>query len=284
MRFLVRHATRYDYCQPVFLEPHAFRLRPRSNSWQRVDRFLLRVEPAPAILTETSDSEGNDLARAWFSQTTDSLLVRSEFELETLRENPFDYILVGDAANRLPLRYSEELRVPLAPYMTPASRAEGPVREFARSVAEWAGGETLPFLAVLNERIFSSYEVVVREKGEPLTPEQTLLSQQAACRDLAALFIEGCRLQGVAARFVSGYGAGDDSADVRYMHAWAEVYLPGGGWRGYDPARGLAVADRHVAVAASATPRLAAPIAGTFRGTGVVSSMEAEIAIQTESR
>ena len=39
----------------------------------------------------------------------------------------------------------------------------------------------------------------------------------------------------------------------------AEVYLPGGGWRGYDPTYGLAVADRHIAVAASATPRLAGP-------------------------
>ena len=65
----------------------------------------------------------------------------------------------------------------------------------------------------------------------------------------------------------------------------AEVYLPGGGWRGYDPTYGLAVADRHIAVAASATPRLAGPLSGSFRGSGVTSTMEAEISLDaTESK
>jgi transglutaminase-like putative cysteine protease len=44
------------------------------------------------------------------------------------------------------------------------------------------------------------------------------------------------------------------------------VYLQGGGWRGYDPSAGLAASTRHVAVAAAADPRLAAPITGTIRG------------------
>jgi transglutaminase-like putative cysteine protease len=36
------------------------------------------------------------------------------------------------------------------------------------------------------------------------------------------------------------------------MHAWAEVYLEGGGWREYDPSSDLAVGKGHVAVAAEA--------------------------------
>ena len=45
------------------------------------------------------------------------------------------------------------------------------------------------------------------------------------------------------------------------------VYLPGIGWRGYDPMFGLAVADQHIAVAAASRSSLAAPTSGTFRGT-----------------
>jgi transglutaminase-like putative cysteine protease len=47
------------------------------------------------------------------------------------------------------------------------------------------------------------------------------------------------------------------------------VYVPGGGWRGYDPSLGLAVADGHVVLAAAPDPRLAAPFSGHYRGTGV---------------
>ena len=74
-----------------------------------------------------------------------------------------------------------------------------------------------------------------------------------------------CHSAGLAARFVSGYAHVDDHGDHE-LHAWAEVYLPGGGWRGYDPTHGLAVADRHVALAAAALPADAAPVSGAFRG------------------
>ena len=50
------------------------------------------------------------------------------------------------------------------------------------------------------------------------------------------LFIDICRSVGLAARFVSGYQEGDADQDKRYMHAWAEVYLPGAGWIGLEGA------------------------------------------------
>ncbi len=63
------------------------------------------------------------------------------------------------------------------------------------------------------------------------------------------------------------------------MHAWAEIYLPGGGWRGFDPTHGLAVADRHVAVAAGPTPETAFPVSGSFRVTGAAARMEAVVQV-----
>jgi transglutaminase-like putative cysteine protease len=93
--------------------------------------------------------------------------------------------------------------------------------------------------------------------------------------------MDACRALGLGARFVSGYQEGDPDQPRRYLHAWAEVYLPGAGWRGYDPSHGLAVADRHVAVAAGMRSDLAAPISGIFRGTGVSSRMQAEIRLRT---
>jgi hypothetical protein len=60
------------------------------------------------------------------------------------------------------------------------------------------------------------------------------------------LYVEACRSQGLAARFVSGYSMHHPpEVSEHELHAWAEVYLSGGGWRGYDPSLGLAVADGH---------------------------------------
>jgi transglutaminase-like putative cysteine protease len=125
----------------------------------------------------------------------------------------------------------------------------------------------MQFLTALNLALFERTSHVIRRNGMSYPPERTLLSREGSCRDTAMLFCAACRSLGIAARFVSGY---ECAAAVQRkegdMHAWAEVYLPGGGWRGYDPSRGLAAATGYVPVAGAADPALAAPISGSFRG------------------
>ena len=139
------------------------------------------------------------------------------------------------------------------------------VRGFAAEAAQASGGKTLEFLTVLNQSISRDFTYVTRDMGAPRPPEVTLAAREGSCRDFAVLFAAACRAAGLAARFVSGYNAGAERPEAD-MHAWAEVYIEGGGWRGYDPSSGLAVSTGHVAVAAAAEPALAAPVTGTFRG------------------
>jgi transglutaminase-like putative cysteine protease len=281
MRFEVEHLTRYEYSRAVFLEPHTIRLRPRSDSFQRLVRHRLDVQPKPAVLSETLDAEGNPVAHVWFSDMTESLELRVSFEAETLKENPFDYLLLDGALEALPLRYRRPELALLAPCLDAQPPGDGPVSGFARSVADSVNSQLMPFLLELSRQLHERTNVPVREVGEPLPAEHTLSGRQGACRDLAVLFMACCRAQGIASRFVSGYQQGDDESERRYMHAWAEAYVPGGGWRGYDPTHGFAIADRHIAVAASARPEFAAPTSGTFRGTGVTSRMHTELQIVT---
>lgn len=281
MFFEITHITTYTFSRPVFLEPHTIRLRPRCDGSQRLIHFELQIEPKPAGLSECLDVEGNCAVHAWFDGLTESLRVKAGCEVETLRKNPFDYI-VHPSASGLPVEYPDDLRLSLAPYCSRDS-ADDAVTQFANAIAGEVDKHTLPFLAALDRRISQMCEVTIREEGEPRTPGATLAQRRGACRDLAVLFMDACRALGLGARFVSGYQEGDPDQERRDLHAWAEVYLPGGGWRGYDPTLGLAVADRHVAVAAGMHPALATPITGTFRGTGVTSRMQADIKISVSS-
>ena len=263
MRISVTHSTLYRYNHPVYLEPHTFRLRPRQDGTQWLHRYALEISPAPAGQTECLDQDGNAALQVWFTELVPELTVRSSFEVETLRENPFDYVLTDPAA--LPLSYAGPLHAALAPYLGTSDIPQA-VREFAEGIGQEAGGQVLAFLARLNGHLFEDFGHAVRAEGPPHAPEFTLREREGTCRDLAMLFCAACHTVGIAARFVSGYEREAATQERAYMHAWVEAYLPGGGWRGYDPTQGLAVAQSHVVVAAAADPRLAAPATGTFRG------------------
>lgn len=284
MRFEASHTTQFRYSRPVLLEPHEIRLRPRSDSCQRLERFRLAVEPTPSLLTETVDAEGNDVAFAWFLKPTDSLSVKTEFSVETLRENAFDYLTLGEGATRLPLEYPIAVREHLSAALRVSKSDAEATREFVQSIVNRGLEQPIPFLGALIEEIYQRFEVVVREHGGPMAPAETLQTSNVACRDMAVLFMACCRTVGIAARFVSGYQEQRNASAKRYMHAWVEVYIPGGGWRGYDPTQGLCVSNRHIAVAASADPTNAAPIRGSFRGDAVARPIEAEITIESTSR
>ena len=279
MRFQVDHLTRYEYSRAVYLEPHIIRLRPRSDCFQRLLRYQLQIEPRPVVVSELLDAEGNTVAQAWFSDTTDKLELKVSFEVETLRPNPFDYLAIG--VEQVPILYPEGLQTLLAASLDSKPAPDSQVARFAESLAEGVNRQVLPFLSELSLQLNQQFDVPIREVGDPQPAERTLQERRGACRDLAVLFVECCRSLGIAARFVSGYQQGDREAERRYMHAWAEVFIPGGGWRGYDPTHGLAIADGYVAVAASARPTMAAPTSGSFRGTGVTSRMHTELSIHT---
>lgn len=275
MRFLIRHVTEYTYARNVVLAPHTFRLRPREDGSQRTHRFALRIEPEPAGRCEFLDVEGNVVTRAWFIDGGTTFRVTAEMDVETLRTNPFDYLPAFDGWEM----YPPGLKRRLAPYLDAGPVGAGVVQA-ARSLRERAD-EPLAFLAALNEHLHGRIEREIRELGAPQAPDETLARGKGACRDLAVLFIAACRFQGIAARFVSGYQRGEEERERRYLHAWPEVYLPGGGWRGFDPSHALAVADGHVAVAAGAEPEQAAPIDGAYYG-DAASTLQTQVQISVE--
>ena len=278
MKISATHATQYRYDFPVYLGPHIFRLRPRMTNTRQLLAFEMQIEPVPAGTTECLDQDDNLALNAWFDAAISSLRITSRFTVEMRRQNPFDYILAGDSL-KLPLWYTDPLCAALAPYRHEGQIAES-VKQFAKGVAAGEQWNTLSFLLALTRQIFRACRQVTRPYGAPWPSDQTLSLGEGSCRDLAVLFRDACRVMGIAARFVSGSECASAHRQDSYMHAWAEVYLPGIGWRGYDPSRGL-MSNGHVAVAAGFDYDLAAPVAGWYSG-GSRSQMEASLSLQVD--
>jgi transglutaminase-like putative cysteine protease len=280
MRFQIDHHTRYEYTTPVALGPQTVRLRPRPDGSVRELGWELCLDPKPRTRSDQLDAEGNLVSRLWFVGETRHLDIAIALSAQTVRNNAFDFI-PELGANRLPIDYAPAEASALAPYRG-QGQADHPVQALRVRIEAASDGSPTGFLLGLNQWIFTQIKREIRDQGAAQTPAQTLRLGRGACRDQTVLFVAVARAAGLASRFVSGYQ--DKSAmetGTRYLHAWPEVYLPGGGWRGFDPTRGIAVADSHVPVAASANPQGAAPVEGSYYGSAR-SAMSFRLNIGTE--
>lgn len=286
MRYFITHQIRYTYERPVGLDRQLLQLRPRCDLTQKLHHFELEMSPAPTALYETVDLDGNAIFKAVFSDVeTSEFVIQATSDVETFRTNAFNYLLEPWAAT-LPLGYPAVLWQQLQPYLGGQltgglMAAIDPVAaQLAQDIWLATSGNVGTFLTQLNQQIYQSCGYTLRETGNAYPPGVTWTQKTGSCRDYTVLFMEVCRAVGLASRFVSGYQEGDVDSEQRHLHAWAEVYLPGAGWRGYDPTLGLAVADRHIALVATPTAKNSAPVIGELQQKGVGSEMSYTLKIK----
>jgi transglutaminase-like putative cysteine protease len=265
MLFAIQHHTHYRYNQPVVFEPHFLRFKPREDPFQKLLKFRISIKPEPAGISEQIDLDGNTIHQIWFNGLFQGLEVQSSALIETGNTNPFNYLVYPESALNLPMHYPQDTENSLKPYTTPATDSIE-ILQFAEEIANEADQQIIPFLMHLTRKINQEFQKQYRKVGEPYPPAKMLAEKKGACRDLAVLFMETCRALGFATRFVSGYYFDESSKNKQDLHSWVEVYIPGGGWRGFDPSIGLATTDCHIAVAASAIPHMTTPIVGAFQG------------------
>ena len=279
VRVALHHVTRYAYDRAVELAPHIVRLRPAPHTRTPILSYSLKVFPEKHFLNWQQDPFGNWQARLVFDPP-ESRELRVEVDLvaDLVALNPFDFF-VDPAAEKLPIVYDPELAHELGPYLEVRERGTrldtllGRIRDdIARP-----GRRSLDVLIDINQLIQRSLRYDIRMEPGVFTPEETLERGHGSCRDFAWLMVNVLRSLGFAARFVSGYsiqlvadqpprdgGPAGVNADCTDLHAWAEVYLPGAGFIGFDATSGLACGEGHIPLACSPDPRSAAPITGAF--------------------
>lgn len=289
VRYRIRHTSRYTYAEKVRFSAHRFFLRPREDHHLRLERFDLRLMPH-GRLRWARDLHENFYAAATPEGESKQLVVVMEAEVDLRQDNPFDFLLDPHAVE-LPLSYLPQEVTALAPYLGRDTGADG------AAVATWMDrefpgglrGSTVEALTRLNQTLHRTLRYTRRKESGVQSPAETLASQSGSCRDFAVLMIEVCRAIGLAARFVSGYlyttELDDPCRADHAMHAWAEVYLPGAGWKGLDPTHGIFCADGFIPVAVAPDPATVSPIQGCYLSPHpVANELEARVEVTRMDR
>ncbi len=113
------------------------------------------------------------------------------------------------------------------------------------------------------------------------TAAEALAQGEGVCQDHAQVLCAIARLVALPARYVSGYlFATSDGVPHEAAHAWAEIFLPGLGWTGFDPANRCCPDDRYIRLGSGLDAQDAAPIRGSARSAGK-ESLTVQVAVQS---
>ena len=262
-RIALRHCIHSRFDRPVALSTHWLRLRPAPHTRGRLTAFSLRVEPALHFLNWVRDPFENHLARLDLPEPVTHMVVEVEIIAELAAVNPFDFLLDADAV-RHPFRYPPQLARELAPYLSPVACGDATGRWVSH--LERGPVATLDRLEQVNRAVNQQFRV--HDDPDPLPGpvdlEQVVGTGAGSSWELAWLLTVALRSLGLAARFCSGYRvilveSGPDHAE---HCAWSEVYLPGAGWVGLDPAAGVFTGECHVPLATAPEPSRVGPLLG----------------------
>lgn len=277
LRLLLQHRSHYAYNKkPATLGPHTLRLHPAAHAKAEIETYSLKCEQAKRIQW-FQDPYGNRVARVSFDydRPFPELELVVEMAVEIRPVNPFDFF-VDERCEELGFTYPKEYLAELGPFFSgdhPAFATGELFEEFLETMP--TSGNTVDAVVEMNRLVNERVSYVIREEAGVWTPEETLQNGRGSCRDSAVLLCELMRRRGLAARFASGYliqvideGMLPDvpkglDKDVVDLHAWAEVYIPGGGWIGLDATSGLLCSEGHIPLACASAPALASPLNGT---------------------
>jgi transglutaminase-like putative cysteine protease len=252
MRIRIRHATTYGYDEPASGVIQALRVTPGDHEGQSVLHWRVDVD-VDGLLRVARDAFGNVLHLFYAEGAVEQLTVRVTGEVE-----------VRETAGVV--RGAPE---PFAPGVflrpTPLTAPDAALAAWARDVA---AEDPLGRLHALMAELHRGLRFDVGATGVETTAAEAFRQGHGVCQDYAHIFISAARCCGVPARYVSGHLCRQEAASQEAAHAWAEAYVPGLGWTGFDPANGVCPDQSYVRVAAGLDYLDAAPLRGARRGGG----------------
>ena len=278
MKYAIAHTVRLAAAAPVWEHHCELRIAPSPTPYQKVGDAALEVEPA-ADVRSYRDGFGNTVFAFDLMAPHDAARVTMRATVETTLANPFDFRPVAPEGERAAIADALHRQPRLWDFLLHKSAATPPLASLELSAP--GRDPAKPLLVALQtvvEWMANEFTVVADAAPAPTLAE-------AVCADgvdavaLAHLLISVARAWGAPARFVRGYRdpayADDDVEQV--LHAWADVLVPGAGWRGIDPCTGLVTNDTYVTVAVGRDALDCPPVRSACKGNSMAEVSAVEV-------
>ena len=278
MRLTIAHKSLYRFDEPRKHILQSLRLFPSEFSGQTIIDWSVDV-PGGVAGSEFRDGAG-DLTRS----------VRVPGPVDRVEISVTGVVETVDLAGVL--RGHRE-KVPPQAYMssTRTTRVDVAIKELAvQAVEGLSSGDkgTLSQAHALCDTVCETITYTPGATGAQTTAVEALAAGQGVCQDHAHVMIAAARSLGVPGRYVTGYVFAQDAdaqerdvateAETEASHAWAELFIDGLGWVGFDAANGCCPDDRYIRICSGADAADAAPIRGLVAGQGD-ETLEVEVAV-----
>ncbi|MCE6950393.1 transglutaminase family protein [Cereibacter sphaeroides] len=264
MILTVDHVTCYRYNRPARALVQSHRLMPSNCAGQRVVNWTVTV--TDGIAGGAFRDGAGDWIQGWtVPGPVSEVAVSVRGTVET-----------SDQAGVL--RGHREVTPPEC-YLqcTPATKADSALAALGASAAGIA--EPLDLAHRLSDLVADAIAYVPGATEAHTTAAEALALGKGVCQDQAHALIAVARGVGLPARYVSGYLFTVKEGEHEAAHAWAEIWVRGLGWVGFDPANRCCPDDRYIRLGSGLDAQDAAPIRGIARGPGV-ERLEVRVAVQ----
>jgi transglutaminase-like putative cysteine protease len=254
MLLVVRHLTDMHYPQGAAGVALRLRLFPPSFEGQRVIDWHVTVDGGE--ITRTTVGGYGERFAQWLSPARrDSLEIVAAGRVETE-----DRAGIVKGLRRAP---------PATVFLreTLLTRPDDALRTLGEGLEPGAGALTA--LHDLSHRVRDALPYCGGITVSDTPAAQALAGEGGVCQDHAHIFIAAARARGVPARYVAGYLLAGEETDQQFeTHAWAEAFVDGLGWVGFDVTNGVSPTDRYVRLCTGLDAADAAPVRGLVTGGG----------------
>jgi len=251
MRLRVEHETVFTYDSPITEGYTELRLRPLDNGGQRCLSFALETEPRAEVRGYT-DRFGNDVRHFDVLAPHQRLRVLARSEVSTAEA------FADEESDLRPLDRHD--------YLSPSRFVpfDESLRSFAEALRDGgdADGVARRVVQAVRERL--KYEPGSTDAGTDAA--EVLKHSKGVCQDFAHLALAAFRLNGIPARYVSGYVQAQGPQGTSASHAWVDYYVEGRGFVSIDPTHDTPQTPLHLRVGVGRDYADVPPTRGVYKG------------------